>query len=54
MSGDKSVEALREHLSELEHYYEKALQSEGEAQVAYREGMLEDVRKSLQILEMLI
>lgn len=26
---DKAVEALREHLSELEYQYEKALQSEG-------------------------
>lgn len=48
---DKVVEALREHLVELEYQYEKALQSEGEAQVAYREGMLEGMRKALQILE---
>lgn len=48
---DKAVEALREHLAELEYQYEKALQSEGEAQVAYREGMLEGMRKALQILE---
>lgn len=51
---DKAVEALRDHLSELEYQYEKALQSEGEAQVAYREGMMEGVRKSLQILEKFI
>lgn len=51
---DKAVEALREHLAELEYQYEKALQSEGKAQVAYREGMLEGVRKSLQILEKFI
>lgn len=51
---DKAVEALREQLSELEYQYEKALQSEDEAQVAYREGMLEGVRKSLQILEKFI
>ena len=33
---DKAVEALRERLAELEYQNKKALQSEGEAQVAYR------------------
>ena len=53
-NGNKAVEALREHLSELEYQYEKALQSEVEAQIAYRAGMIEGVRKSLQILEKFI
>lgn len=51
---NEAVKALRDRLSELEYQYEKALQSEEAAQVAYMEGMLEGMRISLQLLESFI
>lgn len=48
---DKAIEALKSLLEELSYEYEKALQTEEEAQVAYKEGLIKGVQKSINVLE---
>lgn len=51
---DQAVEALKSLLEELSYEYEKALQTEGEANIAYRDGVIDGVQKSLEVLEKFI
>lgn len=51
---DKVREALDNLYRELEYSYEKALQSEDDKRVAFLEGELSGVRKSLEALEKII
>ena len=51
---DKVRDALESFYRELEYSYEKALQSEGDKRIAFLEGELSGVRKSLEAIEKII
>ena len=51
---DKVRDALESLYRELEYSYEKALQCEDDRRVAFLEGELSGVRKSLEALEKII
>lgn len=50
----EAVEALESLSRELEYQYEKALQIADENRIAYLEGELSGVRKSIEALEKII
>lgn len=50
---DKHIEKLKEILKALEKEYEIALQREGEAQIAYRDGYIDGLERAIEELEVL-
>ena len=47
----KEIKRLEEYIARLESEYEQALQTEGELQIAYREGVINGVRRVIEELE---
>ena len=49
----KEIQALKELVEKMERTYEQALQTEGELQIAYREGIMIGLYRAIKELESL-